>query len=359
MRDDRRFTEDELAEIDARMASEFAPFVNPQLSADRQTAQALEELYRPAEDYLRWPFPELDELTGPLGAGGDIWFVAAFSGSGKTTFIASCILAWMAEGKRVYAMPLEIEANRFRTYLACMRCEVNPGAVISGEAKLWPDWPAMRDRIAKEYRALKSEASSVMVSDLSAIDVKGLDQGLAEAKGFGADVVIIDHIDHISGGDSSSPAAESARVNHAALEIAKANNMLLVFTSQLNLDALKGNRDKLAKYAPPTVNQLWLPGKKLHVATGIVGLHRKVRDCGPNETADEYAQALKAARDGSAEPQTVLDPHVMGVNAMKLRNKGGNEGRRVYLGFESGRVVPLAERDRYQSEFGGRLRKVV
>jgi hypothetical protein len=55
----------------------------------------------------------------------------------------------------------------------------------------------------------------------------------------------------------------------------------------------------------------------------------------------------------------VLDPHVMGVNAMKLRNKGGNEGRRVYLGFESGRVVPLAERDRYQSEFGGRLRKVV
>ena len=39
---------------------------------------------------------------------------------------------------------------------------------------------------------------------------------------------------------------------------------------------------------------------------------------------------------------------------MKLRNYGGHEGKRVTLGFERGRVVPLVERDKYATQRGSR-----
>jgi hypothetical protein len=78
----------------------------------------------------------------------------------------------------------------------------------------------------------------------------------------------------------------------------------------------------------------------------------------PNETGEEYAALLKAARSGTAEPHTMLEPHVVGVSAMKLRNYGQHEGKRVTLGFHHGRVVDIPERDRYTTS-GGYVRKVI
>ena len=47
----------------------------------------------------------------------------------------------------------------------------------------------------------------VMIAEQRAINVEGLKNGLNEAKAFGADVVIVDHIDHIEGDDRSSLAS--------------------------------------------------------------------------------------------------------------------------------------------------------
>jgi hypothetical protein len=64
-------------------------------------------------------------------------------------------------------------------------------------------------------------ADFVRISPQRSINVEGLEEGLKEAQDFGADVVIVDHIDHIAGGDGTNLYAESVAVNDAALRMAQ------------------------------------------------------------------------------------------------------------------------------------------
>lgn len=180
---------------------------------------------------------------------------------------------------------------------------------------------------------------------------------MKEAKAFGADIVIVDHIDHIEEGDGSNLYQESVKVNNAALRLAQNNDMLLWFTSQLNMEIVKG-RDHLAKFGPPMQHHLMFPTAKIKNATGIIGLFRPIRKRRPGESDEDYKRDLTAARAGQADAADALEPNIMGVTAMKLRNFGQHDGRKILLGVEKGRVIPLAEKDKYQTGFGGRIQEV-
>ncbi len=321
------------------MSSAALPVIHPVVSASNQIVDSIIHLERHPGSLVRWPYPELDELTGPMGE-GEVWFTAAYSGGGKTTFVVSTIEAWRLQGKRVYVMPLELTASRFRTYLACMETGINPGDALSGQLRADPSRADDLERLIDAVRSqIRSEyVERVMISEQRAINVKGLEKGLKEAKAFKADVVIVDHIDHIENGDGSNLYTESVAVNNAALRMAQDNGMLLWFTTQLNMEIGKG-RDHLAKYGPPMQHHLMFPTAKIKNATGIIGLFRPLRAQHEYETAKEYAGAIKLARAGAANAPLALQPGVVGVNAMKLRNYGQHEGKRVTLGFAHGRVV--------------------
>lgn len=334
------------------MSSAALPIIHPIVSASNQILDSVSHIERHPASLMRWPYPELDELTGPMGE-GEVWFTAAYSGGGKTTFVVSTIEAWRQAGKRVYVMPLELTASRFRTYLGCMETGINPGDALSGQLR---SDPARADELQRLIAAVRGQIHTeyvdrVMISEQRAINVKGLEKGLKEAKAFKADVVIVDHIDHIEGGDGSNLYTESVAVNNAALRMAQDNGLLLWFTSQLNMEIGKG-RDHLAKYGPPMQHHLMFPTAKIKNATGIIGLFRPLRAQHERETAKEYAAAIKAARAGDSNAPFALQPGVMGVNAMKLRNYGQHEGKRIALGFEHGRVIPLNERDRWTTASG-------
>jgi hypothetical protein len=334
------------------------PAIHPAVIASTQIAEAMNDIDRHPDLYLRWPYPHLDAMTGPLGAGGDLWFVCAFSGGGKTTFVCSTIELWRAQGKRIYVMPLETQAKRFRTYLACMQSGVHPGDAFTGQLRA-PGREAERKAVLQALtdQGKKPYVEQVMVSEAKMIDVRGLEAGLKEAKAFGADVVIVDHIDHIDATGGKSLYEASREVNQKALDMAQANNLLIVFTSQLNLEIARGH-DHLARYQPPREGHVLMGNQKRSVATGMIGLFRKVRDRQPDESPEDYTDAIRQARAGTTEAPKVLDPGVMGVNAMKLRHYGSRDGSRIYLGYEHGRVIPLAEKDRYQTGFGGRVQEV-
>lgn len=334
---------------------EELPVVHPVVAASNQIIDAIAHIERNPHRLVRWPYPALDEVTGPMGE-GEVWFTAAFSGGGKTTFVVSTIHAWREAGKRIYVMPLELHASRFRTYLACMETGIHPGDALSGQLRSDPARKGDRERLVEAVRA-QVHHENLMISEQRSINVRGLEKGLKEAKAFGADVVIVDHIDHIEGGNGSNLYAESVAVNNAALVMAQENGMLLWFTSQLNMEIGKG-RDHLAKFGPPMQHHLMFPTAKIKNATGIIGLFRPLRAPKPGETGKEYAAALKAARAGDVDAPKALEPGVVGVNAMKLRNYGQHEGRKVILGFARGRVVPLEERDRYQT-INGYMRQVI
>jgi hypothetical protein len=322
------------------------PPVHPHVSASKQIGDAVSHLERHPDTLVRWPFPDLDALTGPMGE-GECWFVPAFSGGGKTTFIVSVIEAWRLQGKKVYVMPLELQAPRFRTYLACMQNGTHPGDALSGALRADPDRALERARLKEIlFAQMKPDfLNHVMVAEQRAIDVAGLRAGLMEAKSFGADVVIVDHIDHIEGDEAASLYAASKQVNHAALKMAQDNRLLLVMTSQLNMEIAK--QDRLAKYAAPMVHHVQFPSVKLQVATGMIGLFRPLRAPKPGEDLEDYKNEIKAARQGAVDAPAALEPNTMGVVAMKLRNYGSREGVRINLALELGRVVGIPEKDKY------------
>jgi replicative DNA helicase len=326
--------------------------------ADQQIEDAIAHIHRDPSTLMHWPFEALDALTGPMGA-GEVWFTAAMSGGGKTTFVVSAVEAWRAQGKKIYILPLELEPFRFRTYLACMATGIHPGDALSGALRANP---VRADDVARLTRAVKEQRSDefrkfVRMSEQRVINVRGLEEGLKKAKIFGADIVIVDHVDHIAGGDGTNLYAESVAVNDAALRMAQDNGMLLWFTSQLNMDIARG-RDHLAKFGPPMLHHLMFPTAKIKNATGIIGLFRPIRQRRPDETPEEYKAAIASARAGEADAPAALEPNVMGVTMMKLRNYGQNDGKKTILGFDRGRVVPLEERDRWTT-VGGYPRKVI
>lgn len=325
---------------------EDLPAVNPHSIASDQIIEAMANLDRPAESYVRWPFPDLDALTGPM-APGNVWFICAASGGGKTTFVASIIDLWRAAGVKVYVMPLETRACHFRTYLACMATGVHPGDALSGQLTALPGGGEQRERLKTEFFAqVKSPyVDRVMISERSAINLAGLEEGMKEAKSFGANVVIVDHIDHIEGGNGTNLYTEAKRVNDGALRMAQDNEMLVVFTSQLNMGASKG--DYLTKYLPPKTEHIAFGSLKQRNATGMIGLFRPLRGRRPDETEDEYVAAIRAARNGSGDITDALEPNTMGVVAMKLRNYGAREGAKTMLAVRHGRVFPIEERDRW------------
>ena len=333
------------------------PEIHPVVIASDQVTAAMLALDRRPETFLRWPFPELDAMTGPM-APGNVWFVCAASGGGKTTFVASVIDLWRLSGKRVYVMPLETRPHEFRTYLACMAQGIHPGDVLSGEFANHPNYRAQRDALKSEFldQSKTPYVERVMVSEQRAINLKGLEQGLREAKAFGADVVIVDHIDHIAGGDGSNLYSEAKRVNDGALRMAQDNDLLLVFTSQLNMSASKG--DYLTKYLPPKTEHIAFGSLKQRNATGMIGLFRPIRKRRPDESDEDYLSALRAARSGNGQITDALEPNTMGVMAMKLRNYGAREGAKCYLHIERGRVTAMDEKDRYTTA-NGQLRKVI
>lgn len=328
------------------------PEIHPEVEASDQVIEAMQHLDRHPDSLMRWPFHALNELTGPMGP-GEVWYVCAFSGGGKTTFVGSVVNRWREQRKRVYVMPLELQSWRFRLYLACMALEIHPGDALSGNLRAMPNGEAMRKALHAEImaQAKKPYVEHVRVSSQRAINLRGLESGLMDAKAFGADVVIIDHIDHIepNAGASNNGYADAKAVNHAALRMAQDNGLLLVCTSQLNNAIVSNGQDHLARYQAPREHHVLMGGKKREVATGMIGLFRPIRAKAMNESPEDYASALKAARSGMAEPHTVLEPHVVGVNAMKLRNYGQKEGQRVTLAFENGRVTDLPEKDQWET----------
>ena len=333
------------------------PAVHPEVIAMDQVNDAIIALDRHPDTFVRWPFPELDALTGPM-APGNVWFVCAASGGGKTTFIASIVDLWRIAGKKVYVMPLETRPYEFRTYLACMTTGVHPGDALSGQLRAMPDGEAKRAVLASELHAQVQApyVDRVMVSGQRAINLAGLTAGLKEAKSFGADVVIVDHIDHISGGDGNNLYQEAQHVNNGALRMAQDNELLLLFTSQLNMSASKG--DYLSKYLPPKDEHVAFGSLKRRNATGMIGLFRPLRKRRDDETDEEYVKALRAARAGTGNIADALEPNTMGVSAMKLRNYGSREGMKTYLTVSHGRVFSMDERDRY-STAGGHVRQLL
>ena len=305
---------------------------NPELTRIDQFVNAQLTIDRPLREYVQMPFASVDRLVGAIPP-GDVGFLAAFSGNGKTTYITSAIKGFIAQGKCVYCLPLESEPNTFLTHLACKNLGYHAGMVLTGEYKRsQPDiWPSIREAIIAEMKRIQTGemADQLYISPTKHMDVKALKKAAAHAFEIGADILIIDHIDHVQG-EGRNVIAEHSRVVDTTLDVTQEYGLVTVCTSQLNNEMLRG--DVLGMYMPPQPQHVYMGGKKRQNAAWMIGAYRPLKLTGVDK------DLLKAIKQKRMEPWRALEPNCMGIVAMKLRHFGEREGHRVYLGVKDGCV---------------------
>lgn len=323
-------------------------YSTPQVDAREQAREALHTLDLPASRYLRLPFEDVDALVGGT-APGSVIIACAFSGHGKSTFVDNALDAWYVGGKKVYVLPLETRPKAARTRWACLRTGFNPGDALSGELKrreeIGEQWATnARAAIKAEVtRAAREDASQIYFAGVDFIDVDRLWVAGQAAKDFGADVLIVDHIDHVQATKGQSLYAESVEVSKELLKVAQAFELQILATSQLNNEAVKG-ADLLAIHQPPRPHFVKFGGHKREVVEWMLGLYKPLRVSGVS------SEEMKAVRNGSMDLSRILEPQCMGISVMKHRLYGAREGKKCFLRVEHGRISRFPEKDQHRTE---------
>jgi KaiC/GvpD/RAD55 family RecA-like ATPase len=306
--------------------------------------RSTDPLAHAGDAFIRWPWPALDALTGGM-APGSVHYVVGYSGGGKSTFLRSAILRWALAEVPLSVLPLEETADTLAVQLACHALTIDPGAILSGDAHrdsnataLYGQVRAERDRMMD---GLIGPAWAIEIHDAEGLDLLRLEDACAQAAERQRRLVIVDHVDHLTEGGKLYES--SVAVNRGALRLAQRYGLVLILASQANQGALAGTRDHLAKYAPLRDNHVAMGGHKRQIASSMLGLFRPIRPPSIGESSEAYQRAVKLARDGTTDPQTMLLPGVVGINLMKSRSYGSREGRRVMLRWRHGQVIDPSE----------------
>jgi len=305
-----------------------------------------------ASAVVRWPWPSLDALTGGM-APGTVHYVIAYSGGGKSTFLRSAVLRWAEQGVPVDVLPLEEPPDVYKTQLACHAAGYDPGPILSGDVHRDINATAILDAVDGASRAMEQDLwydaewldrqrNPVRVDGAEGLTLARLTEACEIAAGRKAKIVLVDHVDHLTT-DGRGMYEESVAVNRGALRLAQKHELVLILASQANQQALQGSHDHLAKYAPLRDNHVAMGGHKRTIASSMLSLFRPLRSQEIGESSEAFAQALKRARSGDADPQTVLAPGQVGVSLMKSRAYGAREGKRVILRWRRGSVIEPGE----------------
>lgn len=311
-------------------------------SAAGQAGLAAIEMDREAKDFLHLPWPSLDAIVGGIPP-ATLWYLALFSGFGKTTWLATFAELALARGERVYVMPLESRPHTFRTHLAARKLGYHPGDLLSGAYLHWPDPLTVKARMINELdrmRQADTEWRGLKVSAAQAFDADTVETALLEAADFRADWVLIDHVDHLATHDRESEYQVSYRGNKRLADLTKATGARVIASSQLNFTLTRGN--PLALHTIPSEDMIKFGAHKREVSDGMLA------GCRPLKVAGIDPAVLKAYRARLVGVHEVVEPGCMLLGVTKHRLYGEHVGKRVYLGVERGRVVDVNQ-DLYTS----------
>ena len=291
-----------------------------------------------SEDLLFWPWHAVNELLGPL-VPRRLTYLAAFPSGGKTTFLFECIEFWLAQGKTITYLPLESDRAEVMTRLACSRANVNPNEALSKLLRVRADRGDARARaqlteLELAYRLLREDTDllfALRIEPIDALTKSSFKKAIACCEAMQSDILIVDHVDHTEADDNEngSDITLSNALQGAALKAAKRLSIPVLLATQLNSSRTGG--DRLAMFRPPVMDWLYNKGKKDQMAATVAGLYRPMD---PDATDD----AVKAVKDGRADPATILLANTMGVNAPKRRYGGASLKTTASLSMVHGRL---------------------
>lgn len=300
-------------------------------SGEAQRDAAMREIARPTSQYLHWPIGPLAHVVGGMSP-GEVHFGAAFSGGGKTLFTVNMENELLRQGKTIYHIGLETRPALIRLHFACLRLGYYVGDVVSGAAKSRPEWPTMETALRAEIQRQRGypDDFKLIVNNDEWLNVAGLRAAMEEAAFYGCDLVVIDHIDHLSPMGGEGDYQTSRAVIRELNTLAQRLQLRVFALSQLNNTAVLG--DRLAVHKPPQPQHVYMGGHKRQIATTFLGIYRPLKE-------NVSAEHLKAVREDRMEPSEVTQPDTMAISILKHRHYGSREGKRVLLSVDRGRLV--------------------
>lgn len=317
---------DVLAALDALPAGQGSLVVD-------QVGEARRRLLEPARQLVRFGPDSLHNICRYLSP-GQLWLVMSQSGIGKTTFALSAINDWVEAGVKVCLVPTELEDWEVRRDLACLRVGIRKAIASEGSWDEYPDGERWRHLVDDEIRKQASPPFSdhLMVLPIREISEEALLTSGRQAAEFGAQVLVIDHMDHADFSRKNTFALAASLARTAKL-VAEENDLAVVGMKQVHSEAAKG--DVLARYLPPELHQMQGGGGNAQNAVVVLGLYRPLK---PVDTTEDIKR-LKAVRAKVLDVTSVLLPNAMGVVVRKHRPDGSLEGRKCVLTVHNGRVT--------------------
>ena len=310
-------------------------------SAILQAEDAFRAISRTEDKFLRLPFAGLAEVLGDIPE-GDLWYAGGFSGDGKTAFFTSLALALVEQGKRVYYVPTETTPQVVRAHFACKALGYDVGDFLSGAYRGWVNAEDCREAVKAELKRQTAKDGkgnrSLWVAEAGLLNSLRLEGEAAHAKELGADMFIVDHIDHVEGMGQNLWEA-SRQTNKTLLHIAQTYGLRVFAATQFNLQATIGHRT--TRYLPPTEKVVYMGNYKRTIASGMLGIYR------PLKIGNLDLGLLKKFNDGdtAVEPKDILEPNTMAISVMKHRLYGNREGKKIMLNVHHGRVQDFSAID--------------
>ena len=300
--------------------------------------EAMELQETETEGLIRWPFREVDRVAGVL-VPRRLYYVAAFPGNGKTSFLSHCYASWVDAGFRVTYLPLESDPLETVTRVACARAGVSSDDALSMRLKIAAD--AGNEKAIQQRHDLMV-AFRLLLEDREFWDLFRIEpsmtltpkvfQSVVQAvQAMESDILLVDHVDNAEAdADDMSPEIRvSNTLQMMALHCARTVGIPVVLATQLNSSKVSG--DRLAHYRPPIMDWLYNKGKKEQVAAVCLGLFRPL-----DERLDD--DTLSSAKSGLVPAWKVAKPNTMGVALMKGRYSGAMKDSVIELHYEQGRL---------------------
>lgn len=307
--------------------------VDPSTISDQISAATTALMPVADNRFIRWPWPALDRVVEGMDR-RHVWYVGGFPQVGKTTLLTSALDGFWQRGLRVHYVGLEMPPDMLRTAWACHQLGYRFGDVATGRYLRYPNAEQMRRAIDEHLnrQLWEREFWSVQFAKTQRLSAQQLRVEHQIAMDFGADVMVIDHVDHVHGASQNKYQA-SVEVNDTIHELSQVSPHQWMVATQFNDRA---SNDPFVRMRPPLPQHVFMGSQKEQVAYGMLGLFWPLR---PDVTKEE----MQAVKIGAKTARDITIPMTLGVKVMKHRMLGELQGQLVHLPVRQGRVVDPSE----------------
>ena len=275
---------------------------------------------------VQWPWRTLTDVVGPPLA-GELWFVAARPGCGKTTFMMNVMQDHVKHERPLLYVGMEMPPDRLRLQWAAWACGLDYAKVARKQWDLLPS--DARDRLTQHIRWQVSPEISKLVTfaDDERVTMRSLQGWIDKTRATGLQTVIVDHLHRMSWkGGSKDVTGEMAEGVVGLKSYAKQFGIRMLVAAQLRR-RMAG--DLLDDYMPPSASEIKQTGATEQEADSILLLHRALK---PGVTNGD----LMKVRMGQKEIAEVREENVMKVRVGKCRIDGDARDRSVPLYLHHG-----------------------